>query len=113
MEVIKGWDIGVSTMKVGEKSVFHIPPSHAYGDAQVGPIPPRSHLTFEIELLESRDDRIDKMKWQLLYFLIFLVVIVCAAPAIQDHGHHGLLGGIPEYWQKSFGNAFGDGSRKP
>lgn len=106
MEVIKGWDIGVATMRVGETSIFHIPYTHAYGDAAVGPIPPKSDLTFEIELLSSEDDRVAKLKWQLMGLVVFILIIVFISPVIQDHGHHGLFGGAYQYWRKSIGNSF-------
>ena len=52
-KVIKGWDIGVKTMKVGEKSEFILSPDYAYGDKKVSDlIPENSTLTFEIELLK-------------------------------------------------------------
>ena len=50
--VIPGWDKGVSTMKVGEKSLFIIPSGMAYGPTgSGGVIPPNAVLVFEIEVL--------------------------------------------------------------
>ena len=52
-KVIKGWEIGVKTMKIGEKSEFILSPEYAYGAQKVSDlIPENSTLTFEIELLE-------------------------------------------------------------
>ena len=52
--VIKGWEVGVKTMKVGEKSEFIFSPDYAYGKQKVNDlIPENSTLTFEIELLEA------------------------------------------------------------
>ena len=53
-EVIRGWDEGVKSMRVGGKRELVIPPELAYGDSGVGVIPPGATLRFEVELIELR-----------------------------------------------------------
>jgi len=49
--VIKGWDQGVVGMSVGEVRELTIAPEMAYGDRDIGVIPPGSTLIFEVELV--------------------------------------------------------------
>merc|ERR1712137_867303 len=58
-QVIKGWDLGMATMKKGEVAKFTLSPEFAYGEAGSPPkIPENATLVFEVEMLSwtSMDD---------------------------------------------------------
>lgn len=53
--VIKGWDEGLLTMKVGGKRLLRVPPALGYTPQEAGEgIPPGATLIFELELLAIR-----------------------------------------------------------
>lgn len=51
-QVIRGWDLGVSCMLLGEKRELTIAPELGYGARGKPPVPPNATLLFEIELVK-------------------------------------------------------------
>ena len=63
-QVIKGWDDGFASMKVGEKAILDITPEYGYGASGSPPkIPPNADLEFEVELLGFHEK--EKEKWEM------------------------------------------------
>ena len=51
-KVLKGWEIAVKSMKIGEKSEFFMTSEYTYGDKEINEwIPAKSILNYEIELV--------------------------------------------------------------
>jgi peptidylprolyl isomerase len=53
-QVIPGWEEGLSLLNAGSKAKFFIPPQLAYGERDMGVIPPNSTLIFDVELVEVK-----------------------------------------------------------
>lgn len=52
-QVIKGWDIGIASMTVGERAELVLKPEYAYGESGAGAsIPPNASLIFKVELIQ-------------------------------------------------------------
>ncbi len=55
MQVIQGLEEGVARMKKGGRATLIIPSPLAYGDQQVGPVPPFATLIFEVWLVGTEE----------------------------------------------------------
>jgi len=63
-QVIKGWDEGFASMKVGEKAMLKIRSDYGYGKSGSPPkIPQNANLMFEVELLGFKEKQ--KEKWEM------------------------------------------------
>lgn len=55
-QVIKGWDVGVARLSLGERVVLHVPSAMGYGERGAGGvIPPNADLDFDVQLLRIND----------------------------------------------------------
>ena len=50
-QVVLGMEAGLRRLRPGALARLHVPPHMAYGKMRAGPIPPESHLVFEVEML--------------------------------------------------------------
>ena len=61
--VIKGWDLGIPTMKRGELASFTIRADYGYGESGSPPtIPPNATLVFEVELFDFHGEDLSEKK---------------------------------------------------
>jgi len=72
--IIKGWELGLKTMKEGGQRILILPPSLGYGNNSVNSIgrpsiPANSELRFEIELVVVNNDIIRKLRRNIYDFI--------------------------------------------
>ena len=62
--VIKGWEEGFASMKVGEQAILKVRSDYGYGESGSPPkIPPKAELLFDVELLGFQEK--PKEKWEM------------------------------------------------
>lgn len=65
-QVIKGWDTGVATMKIGERAILTCAAPYAYGSTGSPPkIPGGATLEFDVELFSWEEK--EKEPWQMTF----------------------------------------------
>jgi len=52
-KVIKGWDEGITHLHIGDKARLLVPYNLAYGENARGPIPAKSNLIFDVEIINA------------------------------------------------------------
>jgi len=78
-QVIKGWDMGIASMTIGEKAELICHPDFGYGKTGAGGvIPPNATLHFEVELLEAEEggslqDVLSKVLFLVIVIVLFFV----------------------------------------
>lgn len=60
--VLKGWDVVVPVMNVGEKALVTFAPKFAFGSKGTKGVPANSSVEFEVELLSYMGEDITKAK---------------------------------------------------
>lgn len=80
-QVIKGWDIGIMSMNLGEKAVLTISHEYAYGEVGAPPkIGPKATLIFTVELIQVSDRR--PTRW-----MMSDAELIAAALRLKDDGN--------------------------
>ena len=77
-EVILGWDLGIATMRRGEKSQLLLKSEYAYGKEAVGPIPPYSNLVYDLELVGWEFEKKEGLALlPILTITVFVLLLGC------------------------------------
>ncbi len=53
--VIRGWEEGISKLRVGDRARLWVPYDLAYGEQGRGPIPPATNLIFDVEVIDAEE----------------------------------------------------------
>lgn len=87
--VIKGWEEGFASMKVGEKAKLVIRSDYGYGGQAMGEkIPANSNLVFDVELLGFQEK--EKQKWEVGTYALYMMfslyhcfVFICLTATVE------------------------------
>lgn len=91
-QVIKGWDEGISLLKVGDRATFIIPYELAYGEKGRSSIPPKSTLVFDVEVLDMKEKSLEMVIGDILFADTANINIKGAIDKIQELKKDGFKG---------------------
>eukprot|EP00457_Paulinella_chromatophora_P021975 gb/GEZN01024657.1/.p1 GENE.gb/GEZN01024657.1/~~gb/GEZN01024657.1/.p1 ORF type:complete len:171 (+),score=2.61 gb/GEZN01024657.1/:25-537(+) len=73
--VILGWDLGVATMRLGERAMLTCSSDYGYGSSGTGPIPGNATLNFDIEVLGHQEGATFEFPWTIVITIMCLLAI--------------------------------------